>query len=158
MSLNLSNLSPAKGAIKKRKRVGRGGKRGTYAGRGLKGQRSRSGGKSGLKALGFKQTLQRIPKVRGFKSLKPKMAVVNLSDLENKFNDGDNIDPRAFQKIGLVDSISDGVKVLGNGKLSKKLNISANGFSTSAKTAIEKAGGKIEVIVRPKPVKKKIKK
>lgn len=148
--LNLSNLKPAKGANKRRKKVGRGGKRGTYSGRGLKGQRSRSGGKSGLKALGLKKTLQRIPKKRGFKSLKPKMEVVNLSNL-NKFNNGEKVNDRVLLKIGLISTVNNGVKVLGNGKIGKKLIITADAFSKSAEKAIIKAGG--EVIIKSKDVK-----
>lgn len=155
MSLNLSNLKPAKGATKQRKRVGRGGKRGTYSGRGLKGQRSRSGGKSGLKMLGLKQTLKSVPKLRGFKSDKPKMSVVNVSDLETKFSDGDTINAAKLIGAKLIETSKNGVKVLGNGTLSKKLTVTANAFSSSAKTAIEKAGGKVELIETKKIVKKK---
>src|SRR3989339_98418 len=136
MSLTLSNLKPAKGSVKRRKKVGRGGKRGTYSGRGIKGQKSRSGGKSGLKAMGFKQTLQRIPKSRGFKSLKPKMEVINLSDLELKFNDGDKVTVNALIKADLISGSKAGVKVLAKGKLTKKLIVVANAFSESAKDAI----------------------
>ncbi|MEK7071998.1 MAG: 50S ribosomal protein L15 [Patescibacteria group bacterium] len=148
MNLTLSNLKPAKGSAKKRRRIGRGGKRGTYSGRGMKGQKARSGGRSGLKALGFKQTLQRVPKLRGFKSLKAKMAVINLSDLDKVFNDGDTITSKELVKSGLISSSKGGVKILGSGKLSKKLNIFVNAFSVSAKEAIEKAGGKADVIVK----------
>ncbi|HLD28341.1 MAG TPA: 50S ribosomal protein L15 [Patescibacteria group bacterium] len=146
MSLTLSNLKPAKGSVKRRKKVGRGGKRGTYSGRGIKGQKSRSGGKSGLKAMGFKQTLQRIPKSRGFKSLKPKMEVINLSDLELKFNDGDKVTVNALIRADLISGSKAGVKVLAKGKLTKKLIVVANAFSESAKDAIISAGGKIEII------------
>ncbi|MFA5029657.1 MAG: 50S ribosomal protein L15 [Patescibacteria group bacterium] len=144
MSLTLSNLKPAKGAAKKAKRVGRGGKRGTYSGRGMKGQRARSGGKGGLKALGFKQTLQRIPKIRGFRSLKPKLVVVNLRDLE-KFDAGTVADIKAMKKNGLIAKKVSGVKVLGEGKLTKKLTVVARAFSASAKEAIIKAGGQAEL-------------
>lgn len=142
--LNLSNLKPAKGSSKRRKKVGRGGKRGTYSGRGMKGQRSRSGGKSGLKRLGFKQTLQRIPKARGFKSQQPKKAVVNLSDLEDKFQDGDIVNARSLIKSGLIDNAKSGVKILGQGEISKKLTVEATAFSSSAEKAIIKAGGEIK--------------
>lgn len=145
MALNLSQLKPAVGSTKKRKRVGRGGKRGTYSGRGLKGQKSRSGGKSGLTALGFKQSLQRIPKIRGFKSNKPKMTVVNLERLETKFKDGDIIDIRKLIKMGLVDNAKNGIKVLARGSINKKLTVVADAFSQAAKQAIEKAGGKAEL-------------
>lgn len=145
MSLNLSNLKPAKGSAKKEKRIGRGGKRGSYSGRGMKGQRARSGGKGGLKAMGFRQTLQRIPKSRGFKSLSPKMSPVNLKDLESKFAEGEVVDVRKMVKIGLVEKSTSQVKILGTGKLVKKLTVVADAFSASAKKAIEAAGGKVEI-------------
>ncbi|PIY78798.1 MAG: 50S ribosomal protein L15, partial [Parcubacteria group bacterium CG_4_10_14_0_8_um_filter_35_7] len=88
MSLSLHNLKSRK--RKKRKRVGRGNAsgHGTYSGRGLKGQKSRSGGKKGLKLKGFKVIIQNIPKTRGFKSIHPKMEIVNTGDLEKKFKEG----------------------------------------------------------------------
>ncbi len=145
MSLTLSNLKPAKGSKRTKRIVGRGGKRGTYSGRGMKGQRSRSGGKRGLKAMGLKQTLRSIPKNRGFRSLRTKPAVVNLGDLEKKFNDGELIDAKKLLKINLIKEAKFGVKILANGKLSKKFNIVASAFSESAKKAIEAAGGKAEI-------------
>jgi large subunit ribosomal protein L15 len=111
----------------------------------MKGQRARSGGKRGLKALGFKQTLRRIPKKRGFKSLNKKFAVVNLADLEKKFKDGDVINVRAMIKAGLIKDGKNGVKILGEGELTKKFTVIANGFSASAKKAIEAVGGKTEI-------------
>lgn len=148
MTITLSNLKPAKGATKKRKDIGRGGKRGTYSGRGMKGQKARSGGRHGLKALGMRQTLRRVPKLRGFKSLKAKMAVVNVSDLDRVFKDGDLVTPGMLIKAGLISSAKGGVKILGQGELSKKLNVSAQAFSTTAKTAIEKAGGQAAIITK----------
>ena len=145
MTLTLSNLKPAKGAIKKRKDIGRGGKRGTYSGRGMKGQKARSGGRHGLKALGLRQVIRRVPKLRGFKSQKPKMAIVNLADLERVFENDAKITPQELFKVGLIRSTAFGVKILGDGKLSKKLNVSARAFSASAKEAIEKAGGQVEI-------------
>ncbi len=144
MSLTLSNLKPAKGATKKRKDIGRGGKKGSYSGRGMKGQKARSGGKSGLKAKGFKEVLRRIPKKRGFTSLKKKLAVVNLSDLELKFNSGDTADKNAMIKLGLLENKGQ-FKVLAKGKITKKLTVIADAFSETAKKAIEEAGGKAEV-------------
>jgi len=154
MIITLSNLKPAKGAVKKRRDIGRGGKRGSYSGRGLKGQKARSGGKSGLKALGFKQTLQRIPKLRGFKGLKAKMAIVNLSDLGKVFKSGDLVTSRELIKSGLIDSAKNGVKILGNGQLKKNLNVFVEAYSASAKAAIEKASGTAEVFKKP-AIKKK---
>lgn len=145
MSLNLSNLKPAKGSTKKKRQVGRGGKRGAYSGRGMKGQRARSGGKSGLKALGFRQTLLRVPKKRGFTSLKSKPVIVNLADLEKKFDTGSVVDAGKLIKAGIIRNSRFGVKVLGSGKLTKKLTVTANAFSISAKKAIEEAGGKAEI-------------
>lgn len=145
MALTLSNLKPAKGSSKPRKIVGRGGKRGSYSGRGIKGQKARSG-VSGLKALGMRQMLLRVPKNRGFRSLQAKMSVVNISDLEKTFSTNDSIDMRKLIKAGLIESAKGGVKILGNGTLTKKLTVHAHAFSESAKKAIEAVGG--EAIVK----------
>jgi len=121
MTLSLHTIKPAKGAKKKKKRVGRGGKRGTYSGRGIKGQRARSGGKRGLKRLGMRPLMEQTPKLRGFKSLKKKPEILNLKDLQNKFKDGDKITPQVLLKKGLVDKIKNGVKILGDGEIKVKL-------------------------------------
>ena len=144
MSINLSNLSPAKGSHKARKRIGRGGKRGSYSGKGMKGQRARSG-VSGLKELGFKQTLQRIPKLRGFRSIYPKPANVNIGELEKNFSAGDVVDFKKLLRAGLVDRSKAGVKILGDGQLTKKLTVIAQAYSAKAKEAIESAGGRAEI-------------
>ncbi len=143
--LSLHTIKPAKGATKKRKRVGRGNAsgQGTYSGRGIKGQKSRSG-VSGLKRLGMKQILKRIPKQRGFKSLKPDNQVVNLADINKHFKKGDIISPKELLKRGLIDTIKLPVKILGKGELKKKLKVRAHAFSGPAKKAIKKAGGSIE--------------
>lgn len=148
MALGLHNLRPAKGARKKRKRVGRGDAsgHGTYSGRGMKGQRARSGGKGGLKLKGFKQRIQQTPKLRGFKSYKPKMETVNLRDLELKFKDGDVVNPQKLVEVNLIKDTRSGVKILGDGKLTKKLVVRANAFSKSAERGIVEAGGRIELI------------
>jgi len=143
MTINLSNLKPAKGATKKRKEVGRGGKRGSYSGKGMKGQRSRSG-VSGLKALGLRQMMLSTPKSRGFKSIHPKLAVVNIGQLNIAFNDGDIIDFKKLIQRGLLEKGEKKFKVLGVGELSKKITVVADAFSESAKAAIEAAGGKAE--------------
>ncbi len=121
MPLSLHTIKPAKGATKKKKRVGRGNAsgHGTYSTRGLKGQKSRAG-VSNLKRLGMKMTLMRTPKKRGFKSLKPKDQVLNLTDINENFKDGDMISPKVLLKKGLVDNIKIGVKILGNGDLRLK--------------------------------------
>lgn len=155
MSLTLSNLKPAKGSQKKRKKVGRGGKRGTYSGRGMKGQRSRSGGKSGLKAMGMKKTLFRIPKNKGFKSLQPKKEVVNVSDLERVFKSDDVVNASKLLKRGLIQTTRNGLKILGNGELKKKLKVEAHQFSDTAKKAIMDAGGEVVVVETAKELLKK---
>jgi len=146
MPLSLHTIKPAKGAKKKRKRVGRGNAsgHGTYSGRGQKGQRSRSGGKSGLKRKGMKQMLLQTPKLRGFKSDKPKNQAVNLSDLNKNFKDKDQINPRTLLRVGLVDTIKEPVKILGKGELKIK-NLEFNGVKISKSVAeqIEKTGGKV---------------
>lgn len=121
MTLSLHTIKPSKGAMKKRKRVGRGDAsgHGSYSTRGIKGQKSRSG-VSGLKRLGLKMTLMRIPKKRGFKSLYSKDQVVNLSDINGNFKDGEIVNPRSLAKKGLIDNIKAEVKILGNGELTAK--------------------------------------
>lgn len=143
MKINLSNLKPARGSKKKAKEIGRGGKRGTYSGKGMKGQKSRSG-VSGLKELGFKQTMLATPKLRGFKSIYPKIPNINISDL-NVFEDGSLVDIKKMIQKGLLDKRFSKVKILGNGKLEKKLTVVADAFSASAKQAIEALGGKAEI-------------
>lgn len=145
MSLNLHNLKRSQGAFKKRKRVGRGNAsgHGTYSGRGIKGQKARSGGTNKLKYKGIKMILQRIPKKRGFTSPYLKAEIVNLKDLEKHFNDGETVNPRSLLKKGLVGTIKRGVKILGKGELKKKLTVELCGLSASARKAVEEAGGKI---------------
>ncbi len=147
--MKLHTVKPNPYATKDRKRVGRGPGSGTgkTAGRGENGQNSRSGG--GVR-VGFEggQTplFRRLPK-RGFSNAKFKKvyAVINLSDL-NRFEDGAEVTPEILKDMGLVKKTLDGIKVLGNGKLEKKLTVKANKFSASAYEQIEKLGGKAEVI------------
>ena len=146
MTLELHNLKPAKGSKKKKKRVGRGNSsgHGTYSTRGLKGQRSRSGGKKGLRIKGIKNVIQNIPKKKGFKSIHSKKEVVNVKDLDRVFIDGAVISPKVLHKKGLIANIKAGVKILGDGKLTKKFEISGCDVSRTAKTAINKSGGSIQ--------------
>ena len=146
--MELSNLKPKKGARHAKKRVGRGpgSGHGKTAGRGEKGQKSRSGYSGKLGFEGGQMPLhRRLPK-RGFTNIfKKEYAVVNLSDLE-RFDNGATVDETALRQAGLVKGQNDGIKVLGNGKLSKKLTVSATKFSASAKQAIEAAGGSVQEI------------
>lgn len=137
-----------KGARHVTKRLGRGqgSGQGKTAGKGHKGQNARSGG--GV-AIGFEggQTpfFKRMPK-RGFTNInRLEYAIINLSDL-NKFEDGANVTPELLKETGLVKKQLNGIKVLGNGKLEKKVNVKCNKISESAKAAIEKAGGTVEVL------------
>ncbi len=136
-------------SIKKRKRVGRGdgSGHGTTSGRGTKGQLSRSGGKTRIGFEGGQMPLQRrLPHLRGFKNnRKIVFNIVNTGTLED-FKDGSTVDYKVLMEKGMIMKKDRPIKVLGNGDLTKKLVIKANGFSGSAVKKIEKAGGKAEVI------------
>lgn len=146
--MNLHELKYNEGARKTTKRLGRGqgSGQGKTAGKGHKGQNARSGG--GV-AIGFEggQTpiYKRIPK-RGFTNFtRVEYAIVNLDTL-NLFEDGATVDPITLVETGLVKKVKDGIKVLGNGTLTKKLTVKCNKISASAKEAIEKVGGSVEVL------------
>ena len=146
--MKLNELKATDGARFTKKRIGRGQGSGTgkTSGKGQKGQNSRSGG--GV-AIGFEggQTpfFKRMPK-RGFTNYTRKeYAIVNVEDL-NRFEDGVTVDYEALKAAGLLKKHLDGVKVLGGGKLEKKLTVKAEKFSASAVKAIEEAGGKVEVL------------
>ncbi len=130
---------------KKRKDIGRGGKRGTYSGRGNKGQKSRSGAKiNPLFEGGRSSLIERLKKIRGFKSLRRKKTVFNLDDLDCYFQEGEAVGAEQLIKKGLLDKVKagHGVKILGNGKINKKLEIEKDILlSSSARAAVEKAGG-----------------
>ncbi len=143
MSLYLHTIKPQKSKRQKTKRIGRGGKRGTYSGRGIKGQRARSGGKSGLKRKGLRQLMERTHKLRGFKSIQSKPAVINLDKLNANFKDGEVVSPQSLVRKKLVSTAKNGVKILSKGKINTKINVSDCQLSAKARQAIEKAGGKI---------------
>jgi large subunit ribosomal protein L15 len=108
--------------LKSRKRVGRGGKTGTYSGKGMKGQKSRSGYSRRSTWEGGRTTLiAATKKNKGFKSRNPKNQVVSLDSLESNFKEGDKITPEILKEAGLINDISVPVKILSNGKLKKKL-------------------------------------
>ena len=146
--MELSNLKPKKGARHAKKRVGRGpgSGHGKTSSRGEKGQKSRSGYSRQIGFEGGQMPLhRRLPK-RGFTNIfKKDYAVVNLADLE-RFDNGATVDEAALRQAGLVKGRNDGIKVLGHGKLSKKLSVSATKFSATAKSAIEAAGGSVQEI------------
>ncbi|EPZ37971.1 50S ribosomal protein L15 [Anoxybacillus thermarum] len=146
--MKLHELQPAPGSRKERNRVGRGigSGNGKTSGKGHKGQNARSGG--GVR-IGFEggQTplFRRLPK-RGFTNIHRKeYAIVNLEVL-NRFEDGTEVTPELLLETGVVSKLKAGIKVLGDGELTKKLTVKAHKFSASAKEAIEAAGGTTEVI------------
>ena len=147
--MKLHTMKPTEGATFTRKRVGRGigSGLGKTSGKGHKGQNARSGGgvRQGFEG-GQLPLFRRLPK-RGFTNamFKTEYSVINLSDL-NKFEDGATVSPELLKEMGLVKKQLDGIKVLGNGKLEKKLVVKAHKFSNVAKEQIEKLGGKAEVI------------
>lgn len=147
--MKLHELSPAAGSKKERKRIGRGAAtgQGKTAGKGHKGQKARAGRGMRPGFEGGQMPLQRrIPK-RGFHNIfRTEYTIVNLSDIENKFDNGAVVDTQALINAGLVTKTLDGVKVLGRGEISKKLTVKVNAFSESAKQKIEAVGGKAEVV------------
>lgn len=145
--MNLHELSPAAGSthVGKRKGRGAGTGNGKTAGRGHKGQKARSGGGVRIGFEGGQMPLaRRVPK-RGFNNIFAKpLEIINLSAL-NAFNDGDTVTAQALLDKGILSKCTYGYKVLGNGKITKKLTVEASAFSKSAQEAIEAAGGKAEV-------------
>ncbi len=146
--MKLHELSPNPGAVRDVKRVGRGhgSGNGKTAGKGHKGQKARSGGSIRPGFEGGQTALaRRIPK-RGFNNIfATKYAVINVSDLE-QFVEGTVVDTDVLKAAGIIKKELDGVKVLGNGELTKNLTVKAAKFSAAAKEKIEKAGGKAEVM------------
>lgn len=146
--MKLHELAPAEGSKKRRTRVGRGlgSGLGKTSGRGQKGQNSRSGGgvRSGFEG-GQMPLYRRLPK-RGFKNVFAKeYAEVNISQL-NRFEDGAVVDRVSLIEAGILKNVRDGIRILGNGELEKKLTVIANGFTKTAEEKIVAAGGKVEVI------------
>ena len=147
--MKLHELSPAEGSVKAgfRKGRGAGSGNGKTAGKGHKGQNARSGGgvRPGFEG-GQLPLYRKLPK-RGFNNARfgKQYAVINVQSL-NKFNDGDVVDSAALLVAGVINSVMDGIKVLGEGELTKKLTVKAKVFSASAKEKIEAVGGKTEVV------------
>lgn len=146
--MEMSNLQPAAGSVKSdnfRRGRGHGSGNGKTAGKGHKGQKARSG----APRIGFEggqmPLYRRIPK-RGFTNRNSvEIIAINVSALE-RFENGTEVTPEVLLNEGVISKIADGVKILGNGELTKKLNVKVNAFSASAKEKIEKAGGTAEVI------------
>jgi len=145
---------------KNRKRIGRGGKRGTYSGKGNKGQKARSGGNvDPLFQGGSTSLVERLKKTRGFKAINPKKNILSLFDIEDNFEDGSvvTLESLVEKKIFRKSEIKNGVKILGDGELNKKVTISKEiAVSISSSEAIKKAGGTIEEKVAKKKSKKEL--
>lgn len=134
---------------KSRMRVGRGnGSKGTYSGRGLKGQKSRSGGGVPLFFEGGQLPLvKRLPFLRGFKNrFKKDFSIVNLSDIEIRFKDGDEVNSESLFKNNLIRKPNSTVKILGNGELKKNLKFKVHAATKSAEEKINKTGGTLEIL------------
>jgi large subunit ribosomal protein L15 len=152
MALSLNNLHPAKGSTHKKKRLGRGpgSGLGKTAGRGEKGQKSRSGYSSKIGFEGGQMPLhRRLPK-RGFTNIFKKHWIeVSLRALEQSFAANDEITPEAMHHRGIIKKAKHDIVVLGNGEVTKALKVSAHRFTKSAKEKIEKAGGTVTVVGQP---------
>ena len=147
--MKLHELSPAPGSTREPKRIGRGhgSGQGKTAGKGHKGQKARAGRGIRPGFEGGQMPLQRRVPKRGFNNIFAKeIAAVNVSALDKAFDDGATVTVEALIEKGLIKKALDGVKILGNGELSKKLTVQVNAYSESAKQKIEAAGGKAEVI------------
>lgn len=144
------SLHCPEGAHKKKRIVGRGSSsgRGTTAGRGNKGQQSRSGGKVYVGFEGGQMPLYRRIAQRGFSNyyFKKEYTIVNLCDLEERYSDGETVDNVSLIAKGLLNKADALVKLLGNGEISKKLTVSVDKLSGSAKEKIEKAGGTVKCV------------
>ena len=145
--MQLHELQP-KHKSKKKKRVGRGGKRGTYSGRGIKGQKSRSGRKL---APVIRELIKKYPKLKGYRSqaIEKNIAIVNIGSLDENFKDSEIITPKVLLEKGLINKIkgkTPRVKILGKGELTKKLIISNCELSKTAREAVEKKAGVIKEV------------
>jgi len=149
--MQLHQLKP-KHKSKEKKRIGRGGKRGTYSGRGIKGQKSRAGRKFAPVIRGL---IKKYPKLRGYRTNAPEknITVVNLEVLEQEFNNSEIVSPKILLEKKIISKIKGRmpkVKILARGEIKKSLMIQGCDLSESAKTKIEKAKGKVKEIIKKK--------
>jgi len=147
--LKLHDLHPAEGSRHKEVRKGRGigSGLGKTGGRGHKGQKARSGGGKGPYFEGGQTPLQRRLPKRGFTNIfKKEYVVLNVSELDKRFAAGTVVTPELLVESGLVKNVKDGIRILGNGEISKALTVKAQGFSKTAVEKITAAGGQVEVI------------
>lgn len=147
--MKLSTLKPAPGSRHTVKRLGRGvgSGLGKTSGKGHKGQKARSGGGKGPYFEGGQTPLQRRLPKRGFTNIfKKEYAILNVSQLEDRFEAGALVTPESLIECGLLKNVQDGIRILGKGELTKALNVKVQGFSKTAEEKITAAGGSIEVI------------
>ena len=142
--MQINDLKPSSNKAK-RKRLGRGGKLGTYCGRGVKGQKARSGSGKGPSFQGTESSFLKLPKKKGFKSIYDKLEAINLVELNKKFKDGEIVNPKTLLEKKIIGRIKRGVKILGMGEVDKKLVIENCSVSKMAREKIEKAGGEVKV-------------
>lgn len=147
--MKLSELKPAPGSRHSVKRLGRGigSGLGKTSGKGHKGQKARSGGGKGPYFEGGQTPLQRRLPKRGFTNIfKKEYAILNVGQLEDRFEAGALVTPETLIESGLLKNVQDGIRILGKGELTKALNVKVQGFSKTAEEKITAAGGSIEVI------------
>lgn len=142
----MHTLKPAKGSKGHSKRVGRGNAsgKGTYSARGVKGQKSRTGGRGGLKAMGLRRIVLSTPKRRGFRSLNPRAVIINMDELGAKVKDGDIINVSRLVALGFIPRVDTKVKLLAGKVFTKKITVQGVLVSESARKMILDAGGIIE--------------
>jgi large subunit ribosomal protein L15 len=157
MSLSLHTIAPARGARTMRFRVGRGDGSGSgkTAGRGTKGQRSRSGGRGGLKLKGLKQMILSFPKLRGFRSIAPSVHAVALRDVAKRFATNESVDLKALKAKGLVSAAATRAKIVGSDAPGKALAVRGIALTEGAKGAIEAAGGSVKDVPKNKKLSSK---
>jgi len=145
MAQALHTIRSVKGSRPTRRRIGRGNASGmgTYSTRGSKGQRARSGGRTGLKLKGMKRIIVALPKMHGMKSLRTKPSTVSVAILAAAFGDGSKVTLRDLKSKALVPNRARSAKVIGTDKLVKKLSLSGLKTTASAKASIEAAGGSV---------------
>ncbi len=141
--IRLHTIAAPARSKKRERRVGRGGKRGTYSGRGIKGQKARSGARGGLVQLGFRRTMKSTPKLPGFQSIHRKVPAVTLAQLEMLFEAGDAVTSQALRMKGVLAQADRIYKVIGTGVLTKPLMVKARACSMGAERAIHAAGGTV---------------
>jgi large subunit ribosomal protein L15 len=147
--MKLSELKPSEGSRRAALRKGRGpgSGMGKTAARGHKGQKARAGGGKGPYFEGGQTPLQRRMPKRGFTNIfKKEYVVVNVNQLETRFESGTMVTPETLVECGLIKNVRDGIRILGNGELTKALTVKAQGFSKTAEEKIKTAGGQVEVI------------